>query len=120
MRLVAALLSALLLALPCAGSLPAFCVPGQVIAVTPAACCAVQGQRCGAGQADAYCCPTQTAPAPAAASEASLPAPSPTPAMALLDLPVPSPAMYPPLLHTVPPPGVSRPALYLLHRSYRS
>lgn len=118
MRLTAALLAALLLALPCAGSLPATCAPAPV-ATAAGPCCPAPGSGCGGVQADAYCCPTQSAPAPASA-ERSLPAPSPAPELVLLGSPAPVPALQITLLPSMSPVGLPRPALYLLHHSFRS
>ncbi len=119
MRALAALLSALLLLLPCASSLPALCAPGSGGSAAVPACCQHRAAACAPVQPEAYCCPTESSPA-TAASEAALPAPGPAPELYTRELPAP---VLGPCLVTfqpAPPPDAPRPALYLLHRSFRS
>jgi hypothetical protein len=116
MRALALVLSALLVSLPCAGGLPALC--GDHHAAAPSCC--QPSAACDPGQPATYCCPGETSPAPLATAQAAMPAPLPAPELAAIDLP--SPFFAPPLAlcHPAPPLSLHPPALYLLHRSYRS
>lgn len=120
MRILAALLSALLVSLPCAGSLSARCTDQCVQVDERPSCCQHQAHACKPDQPDSYCCPAEAAPKAQPVSQITMPAPVPAPELAAIDLPGSFTAPRQVLTYSASPPGAFSPALYLLHRSYRS
>lgn len=119
MRILVALLSALLVSLPCAGSLPALCMDKSISVDELPSCCQHQAHACKPGQPNSYCCPDAAAPKPLPLSQITMPAPVPAPEWASIDLPAPIFTPRLAVFHPATPPGLYRPALYLLHHSYR-
>ena len=119
MRTLVALLSVLLVSLPCAGSLPVLCGDHHTPADEAPSCCQRQARTCNPGQTSTFCCTDQTVPTPLPLSQVSMPTPAPAPELPVLAVPTPVFALRLSSFHPAAPPGASRPALYLLHQAYR-
>ena len=119
MRVLVALLSALLVSLPCAGSLPALCGDRSAPADEAPSCCQHQAHACSPNQPVSYCCPGEAAPTPLPLAQVTMPAPLPAPELVAIAMPGPIFTSRLAVFHPATPPGSYRPALYLLHRSYR-